>query len=263
VRVLAKVSIRSNLRAYFVEKYAPYSERADDMYIEIFTDRPEYHQIVKELVNKDVDFSEWRLAVYSKIEFDSAEILDIETKFMALNPYGDGDDPGQYYDRRCEKCNIYVDQRTDLMIKKKDLGTRDLLTSWENELLISCKLKAMFESERITGIQFRPVYTKGEVVPVAYQLVVSNVLPPCERYSDLTVNINCSQCGFKSYAAPTDKPLKYPKAIQENILDFNRSSEYFGMGFYPRPIIVMSQRVRQLLIGNKVKGVHFTPIALV
>jgi hypothetical protein len=46
------------------------------------------------------------------------------------------------------------------------------------------------------------------------------------------------------------------KQFVKKAIDFNKSSEYFGIGLYQRPIRIISQIVRQILIREKAKDIQ-------
>ena len=56
--------------------------------------------------------------------------------------------------------------------------------------------------------------------------------------------------------------LYYSKSSLETTKDFNCSLEYFGAGAYPRPWIIVSQKVRQLFLKHKAKSARFEPVFL-
>ena len=73
----------------------------------------------------------------------------------------------------------------------------------------------------------------------------------------------CRTCGFISYLPRKGMPSYYSRSSLENAKDFNRSLEYFGAGAYPRPWIIVSQKVRQLFLKNKAKSARFEPVFLI
>ncbi|MCL6600918.1 MAG: hypothetical protein K6T81_19610 [Alicyclobacillus macrosporangiidus] len=262
MRVMARVSIvPTEWREYFVSKYSRQAEQViGDNELEFYVDAPGYGELKEEIAVKNVHSNEWRYAVYSNSEIEDSKLLSI---FIPAAPLDLRGDDFKYYERLCPACRVYINQKSDLVLKK-EMGKRDIGMTYAHEYLISPRLKSIFEREHITGVQYRPVSHRNYEEPVAYQLVVTNTLPPLHPSSDLeSSGTDCEVCGFRSVLKPWVKPLAYAAEVQSQLQDFNRSTEFFGIGIYPRPSIMASQRVRQLLIANKVEPVQYEPVLFV
>lgn len=274
MRTLARVGVfelsyenNTGTSEYFLKKYEPYAVKVNfDMpTIVMYTDQPQYSKLKEELeMHKDkIRVSEWLELEYSKEELDSAEFLLLYTRFECDEGYADS--PELFYDIWGEgKGRVAVHQHSDLMIRKKDMKNRDLFASWEGEYCVSSKLKGIFENELVDGSRFRPVYTmKDKENPIAYQIETTNILPKIHSKSNIVLIKEMHEYNFKVYGMYVEYPAYYSKDIIKAGCDFNRTLEYYGPGWFPRPQIVISQRVRKILEKSKVKGVKYKPIFIV
>lgn len=247
----------------FINKYNHACQKVDwsygVAYIFINTNTTEYSQILEELEEKHIKYQEIKIVEYSKKDLDSAQYLVLNPKYECINPYNDrfGKIIGEYK----ENCGFYTKQLADLMIREIDLGKRDILRSREGEqIIVSPRLKEILENYDLEGIKFRNVYTKGKKDIIAYQIVISNILPKLHSKTKLNIAIDAQHIGFVSYTMETDGLLYYSSDAFKNVKDFNITSEYFGIGLLPINLKIVSQKVRQLLIKEKIKGIEFTPI---
>jgi hypothetical protein len=225
-------------------------------YIWITTNTSEYDEILKELEENDIKVFEDKTIEFSKKDLDNAEYLEINPKFEAINPY----EEYEAFDEYKKGCGFFTKQIKDLMIRKKDLGKKDILKSYDEEIIVSLRLWEILKNEKLKGLEFRPVYTKGEIEPVAYQVIIGNQLPKLQSKTRMDIAINKPQFGFVSYTMESYDFLYYSHDDFKNAKDFNITTEYFGIGLYPRPLRIVSQKVRQVLLKEKIKGIEFEPI---
>ena len=181
-----------------------------------------------------------------------------------------GDGFGLFYNPSCTLCRAFIHQHFDLRVKTKYAGKKEFVLAWEMENLVSSQFKEILESAGLEGADYRPVYSsKGELI--WYQLVPRNILPPAHPSNDFIIaarhnagdNGKCRTCGFISYHPRKDLPPYYSSSILETAKDFNRSFKYFGMGAFPRPWTIVSQKVRQLFLKHKAKSARFEPVFLI
>ncbi|MBL0387570.1 hypothetical protein JJB07_13065 [Tumebacillus sp. ITR2] len=88
---------------------------------------------------------------------DGAEYLMIFTTNQIDEPLVDN--PNTHYRPKSESCKKYVDQTSDLKIKKKYAGKWDFYFPYEMEFAVSPSLRELFEAEGIQGMSYRPIYT--------------------------------------------------------------------------------------------------------
>lgn len=242
-----------------LDKYNHALEERDGTLVRIYSDLPEYNGLKNELLAAGVEVRERRRVEFSKKEFESVPLLALYPTYEDLNPYSE--DPDKHFSVSCSHCNAYINQTNDLMIRKNSVGSRDFIMSWEAELLVSPKIKRMFDANLVTGVSYRPVRTKHDTQEIAYQVVPLNELPKLLT-TNLIPAIDCSNCRFKSYGKPMDSVFSYGMNVLDNYKNFNYTTEYFGEGYFPRRKIVISQRIRQILIQSKIRGIRYEPIII-
>lgn len=247
-------------RARLVEKYKACFIKSDDFLLSMYTDRPEYKELMQELQDVGLDGSGYFVREWTKKEIDTAE-------YLVLSPVYDCEDAPSLKDYNasfepiCSRCRV-LKQTADLKIKKKYAGKWDFFSSYEFRRIASPRLRELLEQEGVPGVSFRPVYTVKVEEPVGWQLLVDHTLPPVHPDSQLQDAVNCPECGFRSYVLSETEPLTYGHEIREIALDgFNRTHESFGGGIYCRPITIVSQNVRQLFLQHKIKA-NFEPVII-
>lgn len=139
-------------------KYRSVAEEVDSNSVLIYTDIPEYHSLVNELTAVGVDVKVHRRIKFSPKEVDAAQFLSFHPPYEDLNPYTE--EPGEFYQPACMECKAYICQTRNLSMRKNSLGKRNFLWSWEHELVVSPKVKSLFEREELTGMKFHPVFKK-------------------------------------------------------------------------------------------------------
>lgn len=230
-------------------------------YIKIYTDLSDYSKLITQLNQDGIYFSEKLKVIYTANELNSAPFLLINLKYVGENTYNGG--YGKFFDEHIPGCRFYTKQHSDIQILKKDLAKRDIIRSIENEYLVSIRTKEILENEKVDGLKFRPVYTKKENELIAFQLIIENILPSLHEETRLDIANDDWRYNFKSYTLKQDTSLYFTPEILEKGKDFNITAEYFGIGAFPRPIKIVSQRVRQIIIKNKVKGIEFEPVFII
>lgn len=255
--------------------------------IKIPRDHPEFDNVLnwakehKKIIITSMVFVE---KIFSESELNSAEILylswiDDAPGEMYANEYG------TKYEviKKCKQFEIYK-QISPLFCNTSKLSKKkDIQRLFSSEIIISKRLKEIFEREKITGVQIRPVYrplriknigdaeeilndkTKQsedwfhlEVVADANHIVV----PPTKyglRYIDFDKswrNFYLPECNlisdidYRSYLYLKRK--HWPKT------DIARTKEMI-MAKYPYPLVIINQRTYQILKKNKVKDFKAEP----
>ncbi|HJV17908.1 MAG TPA: hypothetical protein VJ546_11100, partial [Bacillales bacterium] len=196
---------------------------------------------------------------YSKEEYNEAEYFLFDSNSYLRSVYED--QPEKCYSLRCPTCKVYIEQNKDLIIKKKTFGAKMISLSWEEELIVSPDVKNLFEESKIENLDFRPVFNNYEEInPIAYQVIATNILPSNDTRTEMRQVISCDSCNFKSFVLTPEHAMYYSKDEINKFHDINRTYEFFGSGFFPRPYLVVSKKVREMVLNNKVKGVTFQPI---
>jgi hypothetical protein len=266
VRILSRIFWLTNyygemdsVTAPILHKYHSVAEEIDSSSVLMYTDIPEYQNLMNELTAVGIDVKEHQRIKFSPQEIDSAQLLSFHPTYEDLNPYSE--DPGGFQQPSCMECKAYIHQTGNLLIRTSSMGKRNFIFSWEHQLLVSPKVKSLFESEELTGVNFRPAFQKDSDEPIAYQLIPTSVFPTCNK-QNLFTSDHCSKCGFITYGIPQDTVLQYTVDVLHDAKDFNHTAEYFGSGWFPGREIIVSQRVRSIINKAKLRGVRYQPIML-
>lgn len=266
MRVAAYFSAQSSTeeakahRARLVEKYKSYFIKDDGYMLSMYTDLPEYQELMQEFQAVGLNGTGYFVREWTKKEINAAE-------FLVLSPVHDcSDEPSEKdynasFEPICSRCQV-LKQTSDLKIKKKYAGKWDYFSSYEFRQIASPRLRELLEQEEVPGASFRPVYTAKVEEPIGWQIMIEHALPPVHPDSQLRDSVNCPECGFRSYALSWTEPLTYGPEIRDIASKgFNRTHEPFGMGGYCRPITIVSQNVRQLFLQHKIKA-DFEPVII-
>ncbi|ASS74438.1 hypothetical protein CIG75_05170 [Tumebacillus algifaecis] len=244
-----------------VEKYKPYLHKVNDFMLYMYTDLPQFSELMQELQEHGLDSKCFYDKQWSKKEVDDAE-------FLILGAINECEDPVRsefdtHFKNHCKKCKAHLEQTSDIKIRRKYVGKWDFYSAYEIRNIVSPRVKEILEREDVPGVAFRPVYTLKVEDPIGWQLIVEHILPPTHPDSNLRYSVNCPVCGLKSYVYSKTDPVAYGPEIRKLALDgFNRSHELFGGVVYPDPITIVPQRIRQLFKEHKIKGAGFAPIVI-
>jgi len=155
-----------------------------------------------------------------------------------------------------------------------------------DEIFIREQAIRQFTENDISGVRYsHPIINKTKLpLETLQQIHVDTILQPgllidnlefeiCHKPTDkkqiaFIKKLNPSYldkpfCGQKKYNFPKKGAMTFKKDIFENLPDFVKSFEWFGSGGSATRPILVSQKVRQLIIKNKLRGASFTPITLV
>lgn len=230
-------------------------------FVEIDTSKPEYEEIKQKIKELKRHISEQHEFEYTKEELNTAEYLKVTITCECTDSPSENN-PGLFYDEYVPGSEIYTKQKCDLRIRKGSLGKKDIILSYEWERIVSLRLKKVLESAELRGINLRPVYCKSEVDPIAYQIIATNILPKFSLGTKIYEDMDKKQkkYNFKCYNYDWDTLFYYDKTDKAKFKDFSYSVEYFGSGFYPSRFLIVSQKVRQIFLAEKVRNIEYTPI---
>jgi len=219
---------------------------------------------------------------YTRQELESAELFIWGPTNQAIEDdyydfYAEGEEHRDLY-RYCLACGAPLEQIREIIVNKARMGQKDVSLTYSDEVILAEWVGHLLQEHQLTGFDLWPVHHykkphKGE--PTLYQLKVTNVLPPMaspptefEQFHD------CAVCGRTSrflkhthwwgkiqYYEDTD--VYYPRSVLEVATDFNHTVEYFGELRVAHPMIIITQRVYQLLREHKVKNWAAVPVYLV
>lgn len=192
-------------------------------------------------------------------------------------------------DNVCLQCEIGKRQINPFRFRSepKAKHSQFLGLNWVfDELFVREKAIELFERENITGIRYSsPVLNKtGEPMDTIKQLHVDTILSPGLLTDNLDFEIcekpthkgqikfikkhnpdflNKEFCRQKKYNYPKRGAITLKKELFNNQPDFVKTYEWFGSGGTASRPILISKKVRTLIIKEKLRGAIFKPIFLV
>lgn len=229
---------------------------------------------IESLVNNYNSFRLYETS-YSKDELCSAEWLHIRSKWKSGYPQPEGkfDYENITYTRKdhCNSCGCGLVQIDSFRIKKTPKwGHRHFMElNWiGDELFADDSVCSVLKLNNVSGISFMGVYDqKGhEKLDDINQIVISNHLEKgiIEDSDSIKAIEYCSQCGEKKFLYSGVGMLSFRRELFEGVPDIVKTAEYFGSGHYAQKMILINQRVYQLIAKNKLdKALVFEPINLV
>lgn len=217
---------------------------------------------------------------YTKSELQSARIFRMLSTSM-FEPCGE--DCGTKYDgkKECRYCGAGAKLVGALRLDTKCIpkGVDIATTIAKREIVISEKLKNLFEAENVTGIEMKPVVPVNkshERYGKWYQLNVLEPFVSLARDGNLTGNNVFELDEAGEYRCRIKKPghvaalnLLSEVYIDESTwsgADICVTGELFGkrMGMlHPVPKMIVSSRVRNILLENKIRKLDFEVAHLV
>jgi hypothetical protein len=210
--------------------------------------------------------------VFSKEEMRSAEWLNVRSVWRYDYPQPENKYREITYNgQMCPECWGGLAQIEAFRFKRAPKwGKRFFLTTnWEDDILfVSDQAKAMIESAKVSGVTFREVKNKSgtETFPDIHQLVVHNILPEGLVWEDSCVDeiLVCDKCGRSKFAPNGRGQFVFRKNTFDNAPDIVLSSEFFGRAHYNQRLLIVSQKIYQMIIKNKMdRSLEFEPIKLI
>ena len=210
--------------------------------------------------------------VFSKEEMHNAEWFNIRSVWRYDYPQPENEYREITYNgQMCPVCWGGLEQIDAFRFKRAPKwGKRFFLTTnWEdNVIFVSDQAKSTIENANIPGLDFREVKNKNgaDIFPDIHQLVVRNILPEGLVWEESRVEkiLVCDECGRRRYATNGRGQFVFRKETFDNAPDIALSSEIFGRGGYNQRLLIVSKRVYQMIIKNKMdRSLEFQPIKLV
>ena len=187
----------------------------------------------------------------------------------------------------CDRCGIGGIQNNPFRFRTAPKKTKHFLKlNWVfDEIFISPEVKGVFEQEKIEGLSYlHPVINKtGENIENLYQIKVDTILAKGVFLNSLNT-VTCKEdneeshikigggplryppdypfCGRVKYNYPKEKNITFNKQIFESIPDIVKSNEFFGSGGQAYRLILVSQKIYNIVKSNKWRGVLLEPITL-
>lgn len=232
------------------------------------------HQVTTEFSPEDFDMAEWFWFTVAPIGYPQPEGKFFETTYAI--------------DNVCFKCEIGKRQKNPFRLKAEPKPGKNqfLGLHWVyDEMFVRDVAANIFRHANVTGMRFsNPVVSKShKPIESIQQLHVDTVLSAGLIPDGLTVEIcnkphneeekNNSEssgevdspknyCGQLKYNFPQRGTLTFDKNIFEGQPDFVKPYEWFGSGGSASRPILVSKKVRNIILKEKFRGAFFAPVFL-
>jgi hypothetical protein len=250
--------------------------------IEVFKDTPQYELLVNELKCKKVSYTLFEDEIFTKKEELNATILQIVPNAHkgGYPQPEEGEENNDYlgvsFDSNtgCKYCTNGRLQDRPLRLRSSVKMGKSGISGiwWLTELIVTKEVRAIIESENLTGCEFWPVIKHGKDVPFddIYQLKITGELPGMDDKTNIIHEKEWWFEGKQMKSCPNGcgerivkGPIYYRHEDLINVPDFALTKEWFGSnkGYWRWPF--MSQKAYRVFDNNKIKGVRFyLPIEL-
>ncbi len=250
-----------------------YSTAGDCISLRVYDDNLYFNQIVK--LFKKISVSPTVTCEYSKKELSEAKYLSIWLKRYSGYPQPEAIGVKDSYfnytfdiTNFCTNCGSGLVQKDSFYLKKSFNIEKIRFGGvyWEYDtFFITKELQDLFVKEKFTGIEFvlvKNIKTK-QIVDNIVQLKINAVFPAKLKYEVEKV-IDCKQCGLKRDVIKMDSELFTPKeALKDLDKDFYLSQEFHGDGLLCCRSVLISNRVYQFFVDNKIKNICAEPVKFV
>ena len=250
-----------------------YSTAGDCISLRVYDDNLYFNQIVK--LFKKISVSPTVTCEYSKKELSEAKYLSIWLKRYSGYPQPEAIGVKDSYfnytfdiTNFCTNCGNGLVQKDSFYLKKSFNIEKIRFGGvyWEYDtFFITKELQDLFVKEKFTGIEFVPVKNikTKQIVDNIVQLKINAVFPAKLKYEVEKV-IDCKQCGLKRDVIKMDSELFTPKeALKDLDKDFYLSQEFHGDGLLCCRSVLISNRVYQFFVDNKIKNICAEPVKFV
>ncbi len=250
-----------------------YSTTGDCISLRVYDDNLYFNQIVK--LFKKISVSPTVTCEYSKKELSEAKYLSIWLKRYSGYPQPEAIGVKDSYfnytfdiTNFCTNCGSGLVQKDSFYLKKSFNIEKIRFGGvyWEYDtFFITKELQDLFVKEKFTGIEFVPVKNikTKQIVDNIVQLKINAVFPAKLKYEVEKV-IDCKQCGLKRDVIKMDSELFTPKeALKDLDKDFYLSQEFHGDGLLCCRSVLISNRVYQFFVDNKIKNICAEPVKFV
>ncbi|MBP5438953.1 MAG: hypothetical protein J6Y30_13335 [Treponema sp.] len=250
-----------------------YSTAGDCISLRVYDDNLYFNQIVK--LFKKISVSPTVTCEYSKKELSEAKYLSLWLKRYSGYPQPEAIGVKDSYFNYtfdiinfCTNCGNGLVQKDSFYLKKSFNIEKIRFGGvyWEYDtFFITKELQDLFVKEKFTGIEFVPVKNikTKQIVDNIVQLKINAVFPAKLKYEVEKV-IDCKQCGLKRDVIKMDSELFTPKeALKDLDKDFYLSQEFHGDGLLCCRSVLISNRVYQFFVDNKIKNICAEPVKFV
>jgi hypothetical protein len=263
MRYVAKLPIICSQANYLkiqdvLRKYGFNVPWSDDLEITFEKDDPTLYAVSEELRGLG-----YHPVPHYEPAFEDWEVLQAELLRLYISALC-----GSGFREWAEECGVSREER---VMDKSEMGTQDIAWTYAWEAVISERLRSILTQEELAGWQTVPVRHKDpkrDKWPPAYELVVTNKLPPLAPETELHYEKHdVPRWGedhplYGTVGIFQRGPLRYRRADLRNLADFNRTHELFGEATAAHPLIVISQRAWQVFEKHRVGKVDVEPVEI-
>lgn len=240
-------------------------------------DDPRLEVVRRTLQSYEVDFSERIEKEYSPEELKTCDLLVMVCSFSAGSGF-------VYFQTKyefsaaCPTCFAGWRYATPLFLDTKKMGKKEIAATYDGEVIVGKRVAALLQGD-FSGLVLRPVYhyTKRDTPSGYFHLTSDSVLPPfCKTHSKFLLSDQlCPRCGRSGFFDTTKGPLELAYHTTDlppgTWRDVNVTWELFGyyksaeetevkLPMVSHPYLVVSNRVAELFLANKIRSVRFFPV---
>lgn len=257
--------------------------------LDITEDRPEWPDVERLIAEHDVGphtFSN----VFSKAELDAAEWLAMGASGHHGYPQPEDDfgflDATYDLSTYCHICGIGGVQKAPFRFRAEPKASHSqfIQLNWVfDEFFLRAAAREGLAASGLTGWEFRPAVLHASHRPSALveQMQVLAVLPSAldtvgvqpvtckhknEEWSPAlrpTAELRGDLfCGRVKYHRRRRGPLRFDRRAFEGAPDVVKSAEWFGSGGQAFRVVLVTQRLRQVIQDAKWRGLYFEPVEL-
>ena len=230
----------------------------------------EFSEIIELLENGNVRYDILSmLRHFNKEEIESASFFEIFIPSISIAVYSDCACKEVIVSMpehmTCVICSKPIDDDESLWIKQPSRKFDIFHAVSLDRYIVTGKVRDAFIANRITGIEFLPVYVRGQVLPSNeyYELRVKSAMPALKKEDNpvlmgerLSSEDTCSNCGRKHLRSGIPNKRVYRVEDASLLCDFNYSIEGYYAGLRK---LVLSKKARDLWTAYMFRGMKFEP----
>lgn len=205
----------------------------------LFVDQDEYQSLIRELMRRNLHYSETKSLCFSQEEFDKSRFFLMRPAGYWGFPLPDDDFLKESYDvsDSCGLCGKGVVQTKPFLVKgPARFGRNDILAlNRAFEFVVTQRLQLMIERNGLTGSSFWPLLNFKNRKPLSgyCQLHVEHPLLPMAKTTEFEI-IECNgicRCPHPILNLEYHQ-IRYRKEDLADAMDFNLTCEWLGGGWF-------------------------------
>lgn len=252
---------------------APVKNKEEKYY---FTGAPmsstkEFREIIELLENGKVRYDIHSILMhFNKAEIEGASFFEPYIPSISIDVFSDSSCKEVIrsmprYGRSCVICDKQIDDDEVLWIKQPSKKFDIFHVVSLDRYIVAGKVKDAFIANGITGVEFLPVYVRGQALPSSEycEMKVKNAMPALRKEDNpvlmgerlLHLDI-CPNCGRKDLGSGVLDKRVYRIEDVSSLCDFNHSVEGY---FYGVKKLVLSKKARDLWVAYLFRGMKIEP----